>query len=207
MTVRQLPPVLRLVALVAPLTLAIACGGGKDSPTSPSTQTPPAAFTLTMTSDWPASRVDSPTVTGNGNALGVAWPGPNFSATDGRDAGAIWVAVKATGANVGQVRGTLKWDRALLSFDGYSQGPWFAQNGALVTWTLLTNTPGEVGFLLDRPSTLDGATGTGTVIYLRLRALARGTSALQWDDPALRGTNGSARPLTGGSFGGTITIN
>jgi hypothetical protein len=185
---------------------AVSCGGDKGpspSPTSP-TPPPPAAMTLSMASDWPAERVDSSFMTGNGNAMGVTHS--TFRAADGNDGGAIWIAIKATASNVGAVRGELKWDRSLLTFDGYAHGDWFKQDGALVTWSLLTSTPGQVGFLLDRPSTLSGATGTGTVIHLRLRAVARGTSQLQWSNPSLRGTDFSARPLVGGIFGGSVTI-
>ncbi len=200
------------LAVLATVLSCVALGacGGKDAnpaaPSSPSTPAPAGTMTLVFTGAWPAARVDSPTVTGNGNAVGVTWPGPTFKDTDGKDAGAIWVAIKATGADVGQLRGDLRWDPSLLKLDAYIPGEWFAQGGALVDWTLLTHTLGQVSFQLARPTTMPGATGTGSVVYLRLRAIARGTSALQWSSPELRGSDSSDRPLTGGSFAGSITI-
>src|SRR5204863_10091333 len=134
-------------------------------------------------------------------ALGIAST-PGITGSDGRDAGAVWVTVKATGSNVGQVRGTILWDSSLLTFDAFSEGEWFKQGNAVVNWNagLLVNTPGQVTFLLDRPSTVAGATGTGSVVYLRLRAKVRGTTGIQWNNPELRGPDFSSRPLTGGSF-------
>jgi hypothetical protein len=195
-----------LYLFCASLIALSAAGCGGDSKSSTPTAPTPAVLVLTATGDWPAaSRPDSPTVTGNGNALGVANVPAGFGGTDGKDAGAVWVAIKATASNLGQVRGDLTWDPALLSFDAYGRGEWF-ENGANVSWTLLTSTAGRVSFLLDRPSTVSGATGTGSVVYLRLRGRAAGTSLLQWSNPELRGPDFSSRPLTGGSYGGSVSI-
>jgi hypothetical protein len=192
---------LRLALVLLPF-LAACSGSSPTAPTPVATPAPvaPAPAPVATTRSLTFAPASTNPV---GSALGV------IGGSRGAEAGKIVLAVAAFNlAGVTKMRGTLRWDRNLLEYDTWGEGEWFKQGGALVEWTFFTSTAGQVGLFLDRPTTLPGANGSGEIILIRLKPRAgvvSGTSAVQWDEPAIYTGIFSQLPLTN-SYGGTITI-
>jgi hypothetical protein len=201
---------MRLRNLLFVVAFAAACGGGSSSsPTAPTptptpTPTPappppaaPVVLSLTFT-----PQVANPTAD-TGEAISVQ------VASRGQDPGKIFLAMVVHNVDkVFKVRGTLRWNPAVLDYDTWGEGDFLKQGGALVDWTHFTNSPGEFVMFLDRPTTVSAAAGTGEVILIRLKAHAgvtSGTALIQWDEPKLY--DSQFRSVTPSrAYGGTVTV-
>lgn len=175
--------------------VATACSGGsKGSPTSP-TPAPVAVVppTLTFASDAPAA---------------PAAFSYSLESEPGAPAGQIQVAIKANSmARFTMFRGTLIFDSTVLSVVSFGEGDFMKQGGALATFSVTGAGTNRATIRIDRPDSLAGAVGSGTILTLRFQPVTgvrSGRSALQWDDP--HAYTASFSETLSRTYGGSVTI-
>lgn len=184
------------LALVCGLVLVSGCGGDKSPAPSPSPINTTFSYAFTGETTTPS--------------LNTYWLERETAFALSSDPTAIGVRVNANfTAPFSKVRGTLRYDGAVLESLGWTSSDFMKQGGALVDFFIsspLTGTGRELR--IDRPDSLPGVTGSGTILILWFKAAnqaARGkTSPLQWDDAHAYTASFSERLSR--TYGGSITV-
>jgi hypothetical protein len=137
-------------------------------------------------------------------------PAPNTYWLDTAEptaSGEIAVRVNANfAARFSRFRGTILYDPAVLTAVSYAEADYMKQGGAL-TDTSVTVAGNRVIIRIDRPDSLLGASGFGTVLFLRFTpasGVRAGTSPLQWTEASA--FTASSNDLLTRTYGGSITI-
>lgn len=197
-------------AICLPVALVlISCGGDKSTPTSstPATTTSTSSSTTTTTTVAPslATLLFAPETTnpaGNSYTIDAALGVP----------GEITLRMNAfnfvPGRPVHKVRATLIYDASVLApaDNTFQSGPWMTQGGALTEFNL-SSSPGRYVIRIDRPDSVPGVSGSGTIFSKRFVAVAgvrNRSTPLQWTDTDAF-TSEFAQALSR-AYGGTVTV-
>lgn len=178
--------------LALPCLVTLACGGGgSHGPIDPSPTPIPATLTFTPDTNSPTPR--------------------SFALVQGAETitDQITILIRANDFTSGfsMFRGTIVYDTSVVTQVNYTEGDFLKQGGGLASFSVTGLNTNQTSIRIDRPSSLVAATGTGTVIALRFKpasTTARGTSALQWDDPHAYTTSFSE--MLQRTYGGSITV-
>ena len=171
------------LAGLAMLALLAACGGGGGGgPTQP----PPPASSLTFT----------PGGTAGGNVVLLARTGP----TGGRE---LHLAVEAREVNgLYGAAFDLGFPAAVLDFEGATEGEFLARDGFQVSLQVAEES-GNLIVGVTRLGAVPGASGTGTLVTLRFRAIGSGSGPLTFS--RTQAVDADGRPVGGLAFvGGSV---
>lgn len=191
---------MRVLALLVALSTTFACGGSSPSPTGPTPPPPPPppAVTLRFTPETTAPQPHTLSlrpVAGSGanNVLDVD----------------VWAHGFTPAASASKVRLELRLNPALFEWgDTFLSGPYLKQGGALASFDVRhDDTDGTLTVRADRPDSLNGSTGAGVVLTVRLHAKAAvraGSSPVQFHDTEVYDPEfGDSLQRT---YAGTVTI-
>jgi hypothetical protein len=169
--------------LVLGVLFAVACGGGGGGggPTSP----PPTNSSLTFTASGSSS----------GSAVLLSRNG------SGADTLVLDVLVQGVSGVYG-VYFDLVFPDGVLAYDGATEGGFLSAGGA-DTSLQVASQPGNLVVGLSRLGAVGGASGSGTLVTLRFRAVGSGNGSIQFTRNQGIAPNGDV--LSGLSwFGGTV---
>lgn len=175
-----------LAAVLAVLLLALACGGGGGGGGGGPTDPPPPTAALTFT----------PGGTAGGNVVLLTRTG----ATGGSD---LELAVEAREVtSLYGVAFDLGYPAQVLSFEGATQGSFLASGGVQVSLQVAEET-GNLIVGVTRLGQAPGASGSGTLVTLRFRAVGSGSGTLAFS--RTQAVDPQGLPLDGIAFvGGTV---
>jgi hypothetical protein len=175
----------RLVALIALLLLAPACGGGGGGGGGPTDPSPPQpAITLTPT--------------GGSTNLALAQSARSTTTT---------LVVEVRAVNVSGLYGVafdLDYPAGVLRYQALRAGSFLQTGGAQVSTQVFESTTGHLVVGVSRLGNVTGATGTGVLLELELTASQAGTGSFSFTNNSAFNAAGSPLNLSWG--GGTVAV-
>ena len=198
-----------------PAPPAPADGGNPPSPTPPP-PTPSPAPTPTPPPPAPVPPPPTPPGPEHDFAFAADTTSPSshsFSLQAAGDApdGDLWVALTATGFGgingnntINMVRASINFDPAIASLVSFSSADsWMESFGHQAAFSV-TQSGNVIKIKVDSKDSFDGASGAGTILRLRFRKIASGSSRLDFGEAHAYGASYNDNLLA--THGGTLTV-
>lgn len=183
--IRPLPAILAIALLIG----LGGCGGGGGSPVAP---TPPPDPT-----PEPGVRFEP---AGGGLQPEIVSLGLSEDSADS-------VVLVMSASRVTDLYGygvDLSFDPSILEFDGFEPGPFLQRGDADVASQVAENPEGNLVIGQSRLGDVEGASGSGQLLFLRFTILDSGSTRMRFSDGSGFDSDGDDVDL--GFFGGTLTI-